>query len=135
MKNRSLILALLGVVVVGAGGYGLYRLGMNHAMQLSSTTTNSAPAAPSAASPQKRGDADAKTAKRVLHWHDPMVPGQKFDKPGKSPFMDMQLVPVYADSGGDEGAVKINPRMQQNFGVRTAEVRMGGLAPAVEAVG
>ena len=29
--------------------------------------------------------------RKVLYWHDPMVPGQRFDKPGKSPFMDMQL--------------------------------------------
>jgi Cu(I)/Ag(I) efflux system membrane fusion protein len=28
-----------------------------------------------------------------------MYPQQKFDKPGKSPFMDMQLVPVYAEEG------------------------------------
>ena len=48
--------------------------------------------------------------RRVLYWHDPMVPGQKFDKPGKSPFMDMQLVPVYADEGVDEGTVKVSPR-------------------------
>ncbi|HEV8258431.1 MAG TPA: efflux RND transporter periplasmic adaptor subunit, partial [Casimicrobiaceae bacterium] len=135
MKNRSLILALLALVFIGAGGYGLYRLGMNHAMQLSSTASNAAPAAPSAASAQKPGDVDAKTGKKVLYWHDPMVPGQKFDKPGKSPFMDMQLVPVYADSGGDEGSVAISPRMQQNLGVRTAEVKSGALTSSVEAVG
>jgi Cu(I)/Ag(I) efflux system membrane fusion protein len=29
----------------------------------------------------------------VLYWYDPMVPQQHFEKPGKSPFMDMQLVP------------------------------------------
>jgi Cu(I)/Ag(I) efflux system membrane fusion protein len=135
MKNRSLILALLVIVVIGAGGYGLYRLGMNHAMQLSSTATTAAPVAPSAASAQKPGDVDAKTGKKVLYWHDPMVPGRKFDKPGKSPFMDMQLVPVYADSGGDESAVAISPRMQQNLGVRTAEVKSGSLTSSVEAVG
>jgi membrane fusion protein, copper/silver efflux system len=28
----------------------------------------------------------------VSYWYDPMVPNQHFDKPGKSPFMDMQLV-------------------------------------------
>jgi Cu(I)/Ag(I) efflux system membrane fusion protein len=49
--------------------------------------------------------------------------------------MDMQLVPVYADGEGGEGTVTINPRMQQNLGVRLAEVRKGALAPAVEAVG
>ena len=27
------------------------------------------------------------------YWYDPMRPSQHFDKPGKSPFMDMQLVP------------------------------------------
>ena len=135
MKNRNLIFALLVVVVMGVGGYGLYRLGMNHAMQLNSTASNAAPAAPSAASAQKPGDVDGKTGKKVLYWHDPMVPGQKFDKPGKSPFMDMQLVPVYADSGGDEAAVAISPRMQQNLGVRTVEVKSGSLTSTVEAVG
>ena len=135
MKNRNLIFALLVVVVIGAGGYGLYRLGMNHGMQLKSTVSNAAPAVPSAASAQKPGDVDAKTGKKVLYWHDPMVPGQKFDKPGKSPFMDMQLVPVYADGGGGEGTVAISPRMQQNLGVRTAEVKSGSLTSTVEAVG
>jgi hypothetical protein len=33
------------------------------------------------------------------------VPGQQFDKPGKSPFMDMPLVPVYADSAADAGTL------------------------------
>jgi Cu(I)/Ag(I) efflux system membrane fusion protein len=64
-----------------------------------------------------------------------MVPGQKFDKPGKSPFMDMDLVPVYAEAGADEGNVAISARMQQNLGVRTAEVTRSVLAAAVEAVG
>src|SRR5258707_1695400 len=63
-----------------------------------------------------------------------MVPGQKFDKPGKSPFMDMQLVPVYADGGGDEAGVTISSRVQQNLGVRTAEVKQGALTSTVEAV-
>ena len=35
--------------------------------------------------------------RRVLYWYDPMVPDKHFDKPGKSPYMDMQLVPKYAD--------------------------------------
>jgi len=73
--------------------------------------------------------------RRVLYWHDPMVPGQRFDKPGKSPFMDMMLVPVYADEGADERTVKVSPRLAQNFGVRTAEVRQGALATGVTAVG
>ncbi|RJG03493.1 efflux RND transporter periplasmic adaptor subunit [Noviherbaspirillum sedimenti] len=78
---------------------------------------------------------DPKTGRKILYWHDPMVPGQKFDKPGKSPFMDMQLEPVYADDAGDAGTVAISPRVQQNLGIRTAEVTKGKLAAAVEAVG
>jgi membrane fusion protein, copper/silver efflux system len=33
----------------------------------------------------------------AAYWYDPMVPTQHFDKPGKSPFMDMQLVPKCPD--------------------------------------
>jgi Cu(I)/Ag(I) efflux system membrane fusion protein len=40
--------------------------------------------------------------RKVLYWYDPMVPTQRFDKPGKSPFMDMQLVPRYADEAGSD---------------------------------
>ena len=64
-----------------------------------------------------------------------MVPGQKFDKPGKSPFMDMDLVPVYADAAADEGKVSISPRLVQNFGIRTADVREGTLDTGFSAVG
>jgi Cu(I)/Ag(I) efflux system membrane fusion protein len=32
------------------------------------------------------------------YWYDPMVPDQHFDKPGKSPFMDMQLVAKCTDA-------------------------------------
>ena len=46
--------------------------------------------------------AAASAKRQVLYWYDPMVPTQRFDKPGKSPFMDMQLVPRYAEAG--EGA-------------------------------
>jgi Cu(I)/Ag(I) efflux system membrane fusion protein len=84
---------------------------------------------------QKAGDVDPATGKKVLYWHDPMAPGQKFDKPGKSPFMDMQLVPVYAEGDANVGTVAISPRVQQSLGVRTAEVRPGVLTSAVEAVG
>lgn len=120
MKITNLILGLAAAGLIGAGGFGLYRIGMNEGMKM---------AAPAS------GGADAANGKKILYWHDPMVPGQKFDKPGKSPFMDMQLVPVYAGAEGDEGTVTISPRVQQNLGVRTAEVTRGALAPAVEAVG
>ena len=132
--KTNLIVALAVVVVIGAGGYGAYRLGMNRGMQMNGVS-GSAATAPASAGAQKPGDLDPTTGKKVLYWHDPMVPAQKFDKPGKSPFMDMQLVPVYADGGSDEGAVAISPRMQQNLGIRIAEVKSGSLSSTVEAVG
>ena len=72
--------------------------------------------------------------RRVLYWHDPMVPAQRFDKPGKSPFMDMQLVPVYADEAGGAG-VQVSPAVQQNLGLRTALVERVDAAASFDAVG
>jgi Cu(I)/Ag(I) efflux system membrane fusion protein len=83
----------------------------------------------------KAGDIDPATGKKVLYWHDPMVPGKRFDKPGKSPFMDMMLVPMYADGDSDQSQVAVSPRVQQSLGMRTAEVKRGSLAQRVEAVG
>ncbi len=73
------------------------------------------------------------SGRKVLYWYDPMVPDKRFDKPGKSPFMDMQLVPKYADEA--EGGVKVSPNMVQSLGVRLAEVEVRDIAPAVRTVG
>src|SRR5689334_24609305 len=63
----------------------------------------------------------AEGGRKILYWHDPMKPDVKFDKPGKSPFMDMELVPVYADES--QGAqVKVSPVAIQNLGVRLGKV-------------
>ncbi|WP_374664013.1 efflux RND transporter periplasmic adaptor subunit [Ramlibacter sp.] len=72
--------------------------------------------------------------RQVLYWHDPMVPGQRFDKPGKSPFMDMPLVPVYADEQTDSG-VKVSAAVQQNLGLRTAVVKKAKVSQSFDAVG
>jgi Cu(I)/Ag(I) efflux system membrane fusion protein len=45
------------------------------------------------------------------------------------------LVPKYADEGGGEVAVSIDPRVMQNLGVRIAEARSGSLTPKLTAVG
>ncbi|NWG87165.1 MAG: efflux RND transporter periplasmic adaptor subunit, partial [Hydrogenophilaceae bacterium] len=63
-----------------------------------------------------------------------MVPDQHFDKPGKSPFMDMDLVPKYADEAGAAG-VAIDPRTVQNLGVRTALAERGRLWRRIDTVG
>ena len=59
--------------------------------------------------------------RKILYWTDPMVPGFKSDKPGKSPFMDMEMVPVYADDAGAT-TVSVRPEIIQSLGVRTYTV-------------
>ncbi len=81
------------------------------------------------------GAASAASDRKVLYWHDPMVPGQRFDQPGKSPFMDMQLVPVYADGDGGDAGVKVSPTVQQNLGIRTATVKRAEVSSSFDAVG
>lgn len=72
----------------------------------------------------------------VLYWYDPMVPDQHFDKPGKSPFMDMELVPRYAESGAGSGAgVEIAFGTRQNLGIRTVEAERGSLGGAISVPG
>jgi membrane fusion protein, copper/silver efflux system len=158
MQIRSILLGLIAVGAIGVGGYVLYQAGMQSGMRMTAgaegaTARSAADApAPSKGVPQsiaegeeatrrhiatgvKAGDVDPATGQKVLYYHDPMVPGNKFDKPAKSPFMDMMLVPVYADSDTDNSRVTVSPRIQQNLGVRTASVVEGTLAPEVAAVG
>lgn len=67
-------------------------------------------------------------APRVLYWYDPMVPAQHFSKPGRSPFMDMQLQPKYAgDAVAGQGGLRIDPARTQNLGVRLVTVQRGTL--------
>ena len=114
--KRSIWLGVVVLIVVIAAGGGGYWFAMRQMM----SNMTAADAGSASAAQEKDG-------RKVLYWHDPMVPGQKFDKPGKSPFMDMQLVPVYADEGTDDGKVSISPRVVQNLGVRTTEVVKGSL--------
>jgi len=69
----------------------------------------------------------AMDTKRPMYWYDPMKPETHFDKPGKSPFMDMQLVPKYADAES-AGSVQVDATTTQNLGLRTATVEIGTLA-------
>ncbi|CAM5220113.1 hypothetical protein CDEF62S_00570 [Castellaniella defragrans] len=79
-------------------------------------------------------DKPASSDRKILYWHDPMMPSQHFDKPGKSPFMDMPLQPVYADGGGATG-IKIDPSLQQNLGIRYATVQREDVKDGFDAVG
>ena len=83
--------------------------------------------------------AGATGERKVLYWYDPMVPDQHFDKPGKSPYMDMALVPRYADesvaTGAESSGAIISPRAQQNLGIRTVAVERGTLGDEIRATG
>jgi Cu(I)/Ag(I) efflux system membrane fusion protein len=130
--KRNMIVAGGLAVVLGVTAYGAYELGSHQAMKSGMSAGN--PTTPGKAPP---GNA-SQQGRRVLYWHDPMVPAQKFDKPGKSPFMDMDLVPVYADDSGEQtkpGQVTIPAGVTQNLGIRTAEAHKGSLARSVQAVG
>ena len=73
--------------------------------------------------------------RKALYWYDPMFPQQKFDQPGKSPFMDMQLVPQYTDDKGDQASISIDPGMTQNLGLRVATVTRGVFESSIDASG
>ncbi|MDE1918575.1 MAG: efflux RND transporter periplasmic adaptor subunit [Sphingomonadales bacterium] len=103
--------------IAGSGGYGLAHW------------TNREAATSGFAQPSASG-------RKPLYWYDPMKPDQHFDRPGKSPFMDMQLVPKYAEVGKDETpTVQIDPAASQRLGLRTVAVRRGELATDLTATG
>ena len=121
MKTRHVLFALSALLIAAAGaGGGYWYASMRAEMREYDRQ---------AAAPTPGG-------KKILYWHDPMVPQQKFDKPGKSPFMDMQLVPVYGDDDSSAGAgVTINPAATQNLGVRVAQALTATLTRPLEATG
>lgn len=118
MNRTRLIFAAIVVVLLAAlAGYWLgERGGASHDASKTSATSVGA------------------GGRKVLYWKAPMDPNFRSDKPGKSP-MGMELVPVYADEGGEASDVKIDPAVVNNLGVRTAEVRQGSLSGRIEAVG
>ena len=113
MTRKAFAMTLAGLMIAVAGAGGGYWYAMRQ--------THTVPAAPVAA-PQAKPETPSTPERRVLYWHDPMVPGARFDKPGKSPFMNMELAPVYADEAAPDGKVSISARTAQNLGIRIAEV-------------
>ena len=79
--------------------------------------------------------AAATDVKEPLYWVAPMDPNYKRDQPGKSP-MGMELIPVYDDGSSDSpGTVKIHPNVENNLGVRTAQVEKKALHVPIRTVG
>ncbi len=85
--------------------------------------------------PQGMAEPAAGAERQVLYWYDPMVPQQHFEKPGKSPFMDMQLVPRYADEADTGEGIAISAVTQQNLGIRLATVQQIAQRSQFEATG
>ena len=129
-KLKPLLVGLVGAGVLAASGYGLYTIGMQRGMGMtaspadgnaSSTQTASASTGPQSIAEGeeatrrhmqaglKAGDVDPTTGKKILYYHDPMVPDKHFDKPGKSPFMEMQLVPMFAPDSNPNCTVRDVP--------------------------
>jgi Cu(I)/Ag(I) efflux system membrane fusion protein len=121
---NAIVVGIAAVLAIAAAAYGGYYYAHR---QMSS--------APAAQPQATAGASQDSSGKQVLYWYDPMYPQQKFDKPGKSPFMDMQLVPKYAGEDADPGTVSISPRMAQNLGMRVAEAKKGAIEQRFEAVG
>ena len=97
--------------------------------------------------PAVQGASAAADKRKPQYWYDPMHASEHFDKPGKSPFMDMQLVPKYADPGSTDvggtspaagappGSIAVDSRVVENLGVRLARVEQGSFTRVVDTVG
>ncbi|MEK6242976.1 MAG: efflux RND transporter periplasmic adaptor subunit [Pseudomonadota bacterium] len=118
MNKTKIAIAVATGIALAVGGFFI---GQRRAHQ--QMVAEPAPAVPGSAE------------RKALYYHDPMYPQQKFDKPGKSPFMDMQLVPVYANDKGGEGGVTVSARAQQNLGMRTALAEVMEFRQEMPAVG
>jgi Cu(I)/Ag(I) efflux system membrane fusion protein len=133
--NRRIVALIVGAMALTLLGA---TAGWYFASQSQTARAMSVPQSPIL---ETKSETKPKPAERkVLYWTDPMTPGSRFDKPGKSPFMDMELEPVYAEdhageSGADAGSVSIAPRTLQNLGVRTVKVEEGSLARRIDTVG
>lgn len=121
-KKQTLIAGVAGTLLLAAGLGGGY--------WLANSSSNGAGGEASTTSAAAAGEGD----REVLYWYDPMVPGQRFDQPGPSPFMDMELVPKYADEVS-EGGISIASGTRQNLGISTVEVELGSLAGTVSVPG
>ncbi|HEY4351520.1 MAG TPA: efflux RND transporter periplasmic adaptor subunit [Paraburkholderia sp.] len=129
MNRKRLVQAVACVFAAAALLAAGYVIGSHRAGPRSAPTIASASASAGGV------NADSQPGRKVLYWHDPMVPNQHFDKPGKSPFMDMQLQPVYADEGGGNNGIRINPGLQQDLGIRYATVHRRETSEGFDAIG
>jgi Cu(I)/Ag(I) efflux system membrane fusion protein len=117
-KLRLALAAAALVLVAGGAGYGIAHLEQ-------------------ATSPEPPGA--AKAERKVLYWYDPMAPAQHFDKPGKSPYMDMALTAKFADEGNGTSAaapgLRIDAGVIQKLGVRLTSVESADFSQTLDVSG
>ena len=137
---KRLHLVAVAVLLALFTGLGWFLGQKNSAPMLEKMPENMAKAMPS--KPISNGVIQDDSGKTVKYWYDPMVPEQKFDKPGKSPFMDMQLEPKYANTGsdgqegaGEDSSVAISSQTTQNLGIRLEKVSTKSFGESFSAVG
>ncbi len=131
MKRLHLVIVLILLTLVAGLGWFFGHKSAQSLMTEAMPTKSSGMVKPS------NGVVQDDSGKTVKYWYDPMVPNQKFDKPGKSPFMDMMLEPKYAneDSDGEEGGVAISSQTAQNLGIRLEKVSLKSFGESFSAVG
>ncbi|MBI3011713.1 MAG: hypothetical protein HYY58_04400, partial [Candidatus Omnitrophica bacterium] len=88
--------------------------------------------------------AEGQQQKKILYWTDPMIPGYKSDKPGKSP-MGMDLIPVYEEHGAPSASataapegyapILVTPQKRQFIGVTTAPAQRRTINKIIRTVG
>ena len=105
-RNLALLLAAIVFAAVAAGGG--YWLAMQRMSAGDTTHAGSAPGE----------NVDAAAGRKVLYWHDPMVPGQRFDT-RQIAFHGHEARAVYADGSRATTPKLISSRVVQNIGIRT----------------
>ncbi|MDQ2978107.1 MAG: efflux RND transporter periplasmic adaptor subunit, partial [Acidobacteriota bacterium] len=173
MRSRALLLLIaLGITLGAAAGIGcrkkagsrdasgrriLYYVDTMHpqyksdkpgtapdcGMPLSPVYADEVTPAPAGAATSGAASGSPSAGRKVLYWYDPMAPGSHFDKPGKSPFMDMQLVPRYADEPAAASAAAVPSGASLTLGadairatgIATVPVENGELLHEIRAVG
>jgi len=122
--NKPLILSMLACLLLTLGGGMGWWLAMRNSQPLVDHAEATPPDSP----------------RKVLYWYDPMMPQQHFDQPGKSPFMDMELIAKYADTPTDTGEttateLSIDPVVSASIGIRLATVSRLPLSRQIEVSG
>lgn len=145
MKPTYMMIGALAIAAVSAGAGMVWQ--KSHSTNVENRTVNSTrtiAANMPIKSAAPAGVVQDDTGKTILYWYDPMVPKQRFDKPGKSPFMDMQLEPKYAaDNNSDtsmtgmdaQNSVSIPAQTMQNLGLRLATVNTQSFGDSLSAIG